>query len=118
MARTIKEAISNRTISTVEVNIGASGDYTLVPAQQDKQVCVVSTLLLANADGVKVQFKSGATNITGQMNLSKAGNGFFLPPTAAGQMLLPHFVTDDSTALILNVSSGVSVQGYLNYFAE
>lgn len=118
MARTIKEAISNRTISTVEVNVGASGDYTLVPAQENKQICVVSTLLIANADGVKVQFKSGSTNITGQMNLSKAGNGFSLPPVAAGQMLFPHFVTDENTALVLSVSSGIRVDGFLNYFTE
>lgn len=118
MARVIKELGTNRQIYTAEVNVGASGDYTLVAAQENKQICVVSTLLLANADGVKVQFKSGSANITGQMNLSKAGNGFFLPPVSAGEILFPHFVTDESTALVLHVSSGVRVDGFLNYFAE
>lgn len=89
----------------------SSGDNTLVAAQGTTQRIRIFSLFLVCAGAVTVRFESGAggTALTGQMAFA-----------ANGGMVLPHnplgwFETLDNGLLNLELSTGVSVAGALEY---
>ena len=110
---TYRDPSTNRVITIAPISVNTSGDNTLIAAVAGKRICVVSVLLIPDADSVKVRFDSDDTILSGVMNLSKAGNGFFLPPANA-----PHIVTDTGDALILNLDAAVTIAGYIQYYTE
>ena len=89
------------------VSASSAGDTTVVPAVSGKRIRVVAFALVA-AGTVTVKFRSGSTDITGGMRLVEAGGvahafdgGLF--QTAVGQ------------ALVINLSAGQPVGGYVVY---
>lgn len=110
---TYEDPSTNRIITIAAVSVSSSGDNTIVSAVSGKQIYVLEVLLVSDADDVKIKFESGSTDLTGQMNLSKAGNGFFLPNSG-----FPRLVTNTGEALVLNLDAAVTVAGYIQYYAE
>jgi hypothetical protein len=97
------------TVKFAAIAASSSGNNTLVAAVSSKKIRVVSVTLIA-AGAVTVRFESGAdgTALTGQMALS--ANGGFARDNATGL-----FETASNTLLNLELSSAVSVAGFLSY---
>ena len=93
------------------IDAATSGDNTLVAAVTGKKLRVLS-LFLVSAGAVNVRFESGAsgTALTGQMNLSGAGEGFALPFNPVGW-----FETASAALLNAELSAAISVDGALTY---
>lgn len=107
------DPVTNRRITIAPFSVNSSGDNTLIAATTGEKIYVVSVLLIPDADNAKIRFKSGSNNLSGVMNLSKAGNGFHLAPANA-----PHLVTNRGEALILNLDAAVTVAGYVQYYYD
>ena len=87
-----------------------SGDNEIVAAVPGKQIYVLSGQLIS-AGTMTVRFESGAsgTALTGQMSVL-AATGFIMPFNKAG-----HFFTAVGESLNLELSSGTSADGWINY---
>lgn len=92
----------------LSLEVSASGDTDLVPAQENRHI-VVSNVLVISAGTVSMKFKSGSTDITGSMDLI-ASSGF-----GPGLDRNGHFRTAINEALKINLSGGVKVAGWIKY---
>lgn len=94
------------------VSAADSGDNTLVAAVTGKQIKVHNIVLIVPS-AVSIYFKSGSTAIGGNSStpLAIGANGGFAP----GEAKLGHFTTAAGEALVLNLSSAVSVGGWIVY---
>lgn len=92
------------------IDHAVSGDNELVAAVASKKIRVLGGLLIASA-AVNARFESGAggTALTGVMNLA-ANAGFQIPYIPVG-----NFETAANTALNLELSGAVSVDGWIVY---
>ncbi len=100
------------TCETEALSDGTSGDNTIVAAVAGRRIKVYA--IHFNVVGsVNVIWKSGATELTGDMNF-QAREGYtnavtppaFLLATAAGE------------ALILNLSDNIAVDGWISYWTD
>ena len=99
-------------IKYAAVDVSSSGDNTIVAAVSGKYIRVITWFLNANGT-VNARWKSGAgTNLTGLFYLL-ANVGGVGPEASRG-----HFQTASNTALVLNLSAGVAVGGYVAYVEE
>lgn len=104
LSHQITKALTNAAIS-----ISSSGDNTGVAGTAAQTVRVFRIVLVA-ASAVSVKFRDNTTDLTGAM-----------PLTANGTMVLesetsePLFVTTASNAFNINLSSAVSVTGFIQY---
>lgn len=108
---TLRDASNNAlTPKYAVLDVGASGNNTLIAAVASKKIRVLAAFLIA-AGTVNVRFQSGAggTALTGQVNLV-ANAGFVLPFNPVGW-----FETAVNTLLNLELSAAVSVDGSLVY---
>lgn len=92
------------------IDVGTSGNNTIVSAVASKKIRVLQ-LYLVSAGTVNVRFESGAngTALSGQMNLI-ANTGFVLPFSPLGW-----FETAAGVLLNLELSGAVAVDGSLTY---
>jgi hypothetical protein len=97
-------------VKTVAINKSASGENSLVAAQEKFGYVVTGYVVVADG-AVEVKFKNGAggSDVTGPMSL--AANGI----VSSGYNPDGHFKVDPNKALILNLSSAVEVNGHLTY---
>ncbi len=101
---------SSLTPKFAKIDASTSGDNTIVAAVASKKIRVVSGILVSSGT-VNIRFESGAsgTALTGQMNLV-ANTGFIIPFVPIG-----NFETASATLLNLELSAGVSVDGWITY---
>jgi hypothetical protein len=92
------------------IDHASNGDNTVVAAVTGKKIRVYQVVLIS-AGTVTVRFESGAsgTALTGQMSLV-ANVGF-----ASGWCPVGHFETAAGSLLNLELSAGVSVDGWIVY---
>lgn len=104
------ETASNQRIKRVVIDHAVGGNNTLVAAVAGKKIRVYQVLLIS-AGTATVRFESGAdgTALTGQLTLA-ANVGFSSGWNPAG-----HFETAAGVLLNLEISAGVSVDGWLTY---
>lgn len=89
------------------INTAASGDTVMVAAVAG-QATRVYGLRLSVAGAVVVQIKNGAGTILEVFNFAGAGGGIVLDLRE-----LPYYTTSANTALIINLSAAVQVDGVL-----
>jgi len=89
------------------ISASSAGDTTVVPAVSGKRIRVVAFALVA-AGTVTVKFRSGSTDITGGMRLVEAGG---VAHAFDGGL----FQTAVGAALVINLSVGQPVGGYVVY---
>lgn len=106
-----KDAKETSDVKYAVINATASGDNTIVAAVSGKVVRVISYLLIANGT-VTATWKQGATNISGPLPLV-VNAGACAPEATRGWM-----ETASNAALILNLSSAVTVGGHISYVEE
>lgn len=98
-------------IKSATIAASASGDNTIVSAVSGKRIAVIGWVWVAQGT-VNVKWKDGAaTDKTGAMNF-QAREGVSVPLGA------PHrywFIGSTNTALILNLSAAVQVDGIVTY---
>lgn len=96
------------------ISASSSGNTTMVAAVPERRIRVLSYTVVADS-AVVVKWKSGSTDISGDMSL--AANGGMSPNSSglspAGFVGL--FETGIGEGLILNLSSAVAVGGHLTY---
>ena len=102
------------TIKFAKVSVSSSGDNTIVSAVTGAKIKVLSVLLVSSGT-VSVKWISNAIDLTGAMPLV-ANSGFVLPASSPGQG--HYFESATSQSLILNLSSGVAVNGHISYYEE
>lgn len=92
------------------IDVGASGDNTIVTAVVGRNIRVLGYVLVATG-AVTVRFEDGAsgTALTGQMSLA-ANSVVSVPFNPVGW-----FETSDNTLLNLELGSAVGVEGHLVY---
>ncbi len=92
------------------INATTIGDNTLITGISGKQIRVLNGLLIG-AGAVNLYFRDGTagTAITGTINIA-ANGGFQIPYSPIG-----NFQTSSSNALVVNLSSGVAIGGWLTY---
>lgn len=97
-------------LDTIKVPVSetTSGDHTVVAADADQKIRVISVSLLASGN-VDIQWKSAAGVITGVYPVPRRG-GYVLPENQSGW-----FETDINEALVLNMSAAVTLGGSLTY---
>jgi hypothetical protein len=92
------------------IDVGTSGQNTLVAAVAGKKIRVLSYILMA-AGAVNVRFRSAAaSNLTGLKYFAAAGGGLVAPFNQLGW-----FETTVGEALTLNLSAPIAVGGELVY---
>ena len=90
----------------------ASGDNTIVTAVASHQIRVLSVVLVASgAVNCKWESANSATPLSGPMNF--AANGGYSMSSDYGL-----FETASGAALVLNLSSGVQVDGHISYIVH
>lgn len=94
--------------SALRINTAASGDTALVAATADKRI-KVHALRLSVAGAVIVQIKDGAT-VLETFNFAAAGT---MPPLVLRHA--PYYVGSTNTALNINLSGAVQVNGRIEY---
>ena len=100
-------ALTNLAFSEARINVSSSGDTALVTATSSQTTKVYRLILMAAA-AVTVQFKDGSTVL---LELPLAANqGVVLDFTQ-----YPFLTTSANTALNINLSAAVSVQGRIYY---
>lgn len=94
------------------IDAASSGDNTIVSAVTGKKIRVLGVLLISAGDAT-IRFESGAggTALTGQMTVS-AGSGFMLPTADSD---VGYFQTAAGELLNLEISAGVSMDGFIVY---
>lgn len=104
------DGITSLTPKYAAINVGSSGDNTLVAAVTAKKIRILQVILVAAGD-VNVRFESGAagTALTGIMALT-TNSGFEASFCPVG-----HFETASNTLLNLELSAAVEVDGWLVY---
>ncbi len=107
------DPLTNRAILSASVDINSSGSNSIVTAVAGKKIYLLSAVLVADADSLKITFQSDSTDLSGEMNLGKAGNGFVLSMSG-----LPYFSTNTGEALKINLSSGIQLGGFIQYYVE
>lgn len=97
-------------IKRAVIDHASNGDNTLVAAVTGKKIRVLQ-FVIVSAGSVTVRFESGAsgTALTGQMTLATGGG------VSSGWNPAGHFETVAGALLNLELSAGVSVDGYLTY---
>ena len=92
------------------IDHATSGDNEIVAAVTGKSIRVIQMFFVV-ASAVTVRFESGAggTALTGQMQFA-ANSG-----ASTGESRLGHFQTAAGAALNMELSSAVSVDGWINY---
>jgi hypothetical protein len=93
------------------IDVSTSGPNTIVAAVTSKRIRVISLYLNASA-AVNARWRSAANSLGGLSYLSAVGDGFVLDFNPLGWIQ-----TNAGEALILDLSSGVAVGGFLNYVA-
>lgn len=102
-----------RQVKFARINLALLGDTTVVAAVPGKKIQVLSymvTTTAANA-AVRLQFKSGAVTVLGEV---EDIDGAY-PVPMAGSILGPLFETAAGEALVLNLSAIKVVKGHLSY---
>lgn len=95
-------------IKRAAINVASSGDNTVVAAVTGTKI-VVTHYFIMPASAVTVTWKSGSTEITGNIQLAANGGGNDSSPDEG------LFETAEGEALILNLGGAVAVDGYLVY---
>jgi hypothetical protein len=113
VAPTGTQAVDNPLIVTsdltaLRINVSASGDTSLVAAVA-AQTTRVHALRLSVAGAVIVQIKDGAT-VLEVFNFGAAGGSIVIPFRSR-----PHYKTTANTALNINLSAAVQVDGRIEY---
>lgn len=102
-----------RTFKTASIDVAASGDNTIVAAVTSNRIKVHAVVFIATGT-VNVRWKDGAaTNLTGDMNF-QAREGYALAVTPPSWIL----ATTAGTALILNLSAAIAVDGWVSYWDD
>jgi len=94
--------------SSLRINVAASGDTALVAAASGKRT-KVHALRLSAAGAVVVQIKDGTT-VLETFNFAAAGT---MPPLVLRHA--PYYTGSTNTALNINLSGAVQVDGRLEY---
>jgi hypothetical protein len=94
--------------SQLRINVAASGDTALVAAASGKRT-KVHALRLSAAGAVVVQIKDGTT-VLETFNFAAAGT---MPPLVLRHA--PYYTGSTNTALNINLSGAVQVDGRLEY---
>lgn len=103
--------LAAKALTQAALSFAASGDNTLVSATAaQKTKCYVLVLVFEGAVGVKI--RSGATDLTGVMQMY-AGSVIQLSIQTE-----PHFITATNEALICNLSAAVNVRGWIDYIKD
>lgn len=100
------------------INItGSAGDYMLVTGTAGERVKVMEVMLIASAD-TEVIFKSSFTGtwLTGKLSLPSDGDGFFCGAPATPDLF--HFQTESGQILVLTLTSGAQIGGWINWYDE
>lgn len=97
---------------SVVISTNTSGDNTLIAAKSGCKIRVLN-FVVGVASAVSLKFKSAANDLTGAIPLAAPLATGWGPSVPAG--VIPQFETNSGEALILNLSSGVLVSGWLNY---
>lgn len=95
------------TLRFANINLTASGDVTIVSAVPGKKIRVLSVALGSDGNGA-VRWKSGSGNISGPIQMDKAG-GYAV---AADFGLME---TNTGESLVLNLDSEINVGGHISY---
>lgn len=91
-------------------NAAAAGDTTLIAAVPGQKTRAYG-LRLSVAGATVVQIKDGAGTVLEVFNFAAAGS---MPPLELRE--LPYYTTSANSALVLNSSNAVQVDGQLEYF--
>ena len=102
------------TVQFGSIDVAASGDNQIVAADATRKIKVLSYVILAD-NNVTVQWKSGATPLSGAMSLI-ANGGVAAPPVAPAS---GHWLeTAVNQALVLTLGGAIGVRGHLSYILE
>ena len=96
-------------LTDLRINTASSGDNTIVAAVAS-QTTRVHALRLNVAGAVIVQIKDGAGTVLEVFNFAGAGGSMFLDFRGR-----PYYKTTANTALIINLSGAVQVDGRIEY---
>lgn len=96
------------------ISVSSSGANEIVAAVPGRRIRVLSYIIVADA-AVKVTWRSGSTDLSGQMNLAAAGYGVSSSGSVSSMGYLAQFVTAPGEALNLNLSLAAAVGGHLTY---
>lgn len=97
------------------IDFSTAATQTVITAGTARQRIVVYGFGLVNgvATGQGVQFKSGANNLSGVMQLPNAIGGMLGDRSADASIAL--FYTDPGVALTMSMSAATQVGGYISY---
>lgn len=95
----------------VPIFANAAGDNVIIPAPNQKML--IMEIMLWNGVGAQaLQLKDGATQLLVQLTNVPVGGGLFLGFAGNGQ---PHFKVSQGNSLVLNLSVGSEVDGFVKY---
>lgn len=105
------EIVTSRSLKTVTIDHGTMGDNVIVAAVSGKRIKVYAVVLVVSA-AVNCRWKSGANDLSGDMNYNGKGEGY------AQAVEPPDFLmaTNAGEALVLNLSAAVPVDGIVSYW--
>lgn len=96
-------------VSEAVIDTASSGANTIIAASAGKVIKVYSMWFIVTA-AVTATIKNGTTNLTGAMNLSAAGEGFFLDFRTT-----PWFTCSTGSAFNITLGGSVQISGRCYY---
>jgi len=102
-----------KTFKTAKIDHAVSGDNAIVAAVAGKRIKVYGIVLVVSA-AVDCKWRSGTTDLTGDMNFGGKGEGY----AQAVQPPAFLFATAIGEALNLNLAAAVAVDGYVSYWDD
>lgn len=101
---------TTKALTSASISISSSGDNTVVAGTASQTIRIFKLVLVA-ASAVNVTVKDGAsTSLTGAIPL--AANGSLAVDDSSGE---PEFITSSGNGFIVNLSSAVTVTGWVQY---
>jgi hypothetical protein len=108
--------VANQSLTSAAINVGSSGDNTLVAGVAGKIIRVLNFVLMPAANvACKFTDGPGGIGLTGPMSIGTTGLYPGWVPQLPGGFTLGHFETSPGNALVLNLGSATQVCGYVNY---
>ncbi|MDP9054843.1 MAG: hypothetical protein M3N93_11175 [Acidobacteriota bacterium] len=95
----------------VPIFANAAGDNVIIPAP-NQRVLIMEIFLWNGVGAQTLQLKDGPAQLLTQLTNMQAGAGFFAGFTGNGQ---PHFRVSQGNSLVLNLSVGQAVDGFVKY---
>jgi hypothetical protein len=94
------------------ISCSSAGSNTLIPGVNGLRIAIYEMLLWPTADGTLI-FADGDQGVLLQLTNAPALSAFTLAPSED-----PHWLLSSSAGLVLSLSSGYQVDGYVKYRVE